>query len=114
MKYETDIFQAKSRKDGERKANRGKIRDDVLRALVRYGAPASCADIARELECMELIDDCHRQTVAPRVTELVKDKVLEPVGREKDSYTGVTVTIYDLTDKGWKRYFDLVETPITK
>lgn len=93
-------FTEKSRAEGRDKVDSRTRKLEILRAMQLYGAPMSCRDVADELFCMGVLDHPHRQDVAPRITEMRLAGWIEAVGRERDSVSGVSVTVYELTSLG--------------
>lgn len=59
---------------------------------------------AKEIACMMLakryIPYCDRNFTAPRLTEMTHSGVVEPVGKTKCKWTGKTVSVYRLCDRG--------------
>lgn len=51
-------------------------------------------EIAVEMHKRGMIQSADRNYAAPRLTELSKDGIVEPVGRKKCTYTGKTVAVY--------------------
>lgn len=93
-------YTEKSRADGRAKVDTRTRKLEILRAMQIYGAPMSCRDVADELYCMGVLDHPHRQDVAPRITEMRLAGWIEAVGREKDTVSGVSVTVYEMTSLG--------------
>ena len=55
--------------------------------------------IAVEMQKKGYIPTSERNFTAPRLTELSKKGVVEPIGKECCIYTGKMVTVYGLTDE---------------
>ena len=66
---------------------------DVLR-----GHKMTAKEIAIEMHKRGMIPTSERNFTAPRLTELSKRGVVEPIGKTKCKYTGKTVAVYALRE----------------
>lgn len=60
------------------------------------GKQMTAKEIAVEMWKRGYIPNSERNFTAPRLTELSKDGVVEPIGKVKCEYTGKTVAVYRL------------------
>lgn len=58
--------------------------------------PMTAKEIAVEMWKRGYIPNSERNFTAPRLTELSRDGVVEPIGKVKCEYTGKTVAVYSL------------------
>ena len=72
---------------------------------LRYRQITECLKETREMTAKEIavrmmwkgyIPTAERNFTAPRLTEMSKNGMVEPVGKKKCFYTGRTVTVYSL------------------
>lgn len=73
---------------------------------VLAGGPMTAKECAVEMMARGYIPTAERNFTAPRLTELSRRGIVEPIGKKKCSYTGKTVAVYGLVDIGqriWER-----------
>ena len=63
------------------------------------GKEMTAKEIAVEMCNRGYIPTSERNFTAPRLTELSKNGVVEPVGKQRCAYTGKTVCVYALLEK---------------
>ena len=67
--------------------------------ILHGGKEMTAKEIAVEMCNRGYIPTSERNFTAPRLTELSKNGVVEPVGKQKCTYTGKTVCVYSLLEK---------------
>jgi repressor of nif and glnA expression len=67
--------------------------------ILQGGKEMTAKEIAVEMCNRGYIPTSERNFTAPRLTELSKNGVVEPVGKQKCTYTGKTVCVYALLEK---------------
>ena len=67
--------------------------------ILQSGKEMTAKEIAVELCNKGYIPTSERNFTAPRLTELSKCGVVEPVGKQRCKYTGKTVCVYALLEK---------------
>lgn len=87
-----------TRAEANEKVNRAMRYKQIIEALQTLEA-GTAAEIAHLLYKAQLIPTPERNYTAPRLTELMHNGVVEPVGKTQCKYTGRTVTVYKLRDK---------------
>ena len=80
------------------KSKRQRRYNDILDRLMTGEKTAK--EIAVELFELGLIPSAERNYTAPRLTELEKKGFVEVVDKKKCNYTGKTVAVYKITQKG--------------
>ena len=64
--------------------------------------PMTAKEMAVELFWKGKIPSAERNFVSPRVTELMHEGIVEPIGKKKCQFTGKKVTVYALMSDKWK------------
>lgn len=67
--------------------------------ILQGGKEMTAKEIAVEMCNRGYIPTSERNFTAPRLTELSKNGVVEPVGKQRCTYTGKTVCVYALLEK---------------
>ena len=67
--------------------------------VLQDGKEMTAKEIAVEMCNRGYIPTSERNFTAPRLTELSRNGVVEPVGKQRCSYTGKTVCVYGLLEK---------------
>ena len=67
--------------------------------VLHGGKEMTAKEIAVEMCNKGYIPTSERNFTAPRLTELSRNGVVEPVGKQKCTYTGKTVCVYGLLEK---------------
>ena len=67
--------------------------------VLQGGKEMTAKEIAVEMCNRGYIPTSERNFTAPRLTELSKNGVVEPVGKQRCTYTGKTVCVYALLEK---------------
>ena len=89
-------------------STRGEAHDSVDKAK-RYAQIVECLRERPEMTAKEIavmmnqkgyIPTAERNFSAPRLTELSKEGIVEPVGKTRCDYTGKTVAVYRLVNDG--------------
>lgn len=75
--------------------NKEKRYQQILEVLREYG-PMTAKEVAVKLAAKGYVPDAERNWSAPRLSELSKKGIVEPIGKTKCKYTGKTVAVYDL------------------
>lgn len=63
------------------------------------GKEMTAKEIAVEMCNRGYIPTSERNFTAPRLTELSRNGIVEPIGKQKCTYTGKTVAVYKLIEK---------------
>lgn len=66
--------------------------------ILAGGKEMTAKEIAVEMWNRGFVPTSERNFTAPRLTELSKKGIVEPVGKEKCQYTGKTVAVYKLIE----------------
>jgi len=66
--------------------------------ILQGGKEMTAKEIAVEMCKRGYIPTSERNFTAPRLTELSKNGVVEPVGKQRCTYTGKTVAVYKLRE----------------
>ena len=67
--------------------------------VLQGGKEMTAKEIAVEMRNRGYIPTSERNFTAPRLTELSKNGVVEPVGKQRCTYTGKTVCVYTLLER---------------
>lgn len=67
--------------------------------VLQGGKEMTAKEIAVEMCSRGYIPTSERNFTAPRLTELSRNGVVEPVGKQRCTYTGKTVCVYGLLEK---------------
>lgn len=67
--------------------------------ILQGGKEMTAKEIAVEMCNRGYIPTSERNFTAPRLTELSRNGVVEPIGKQKCTYTGKTVCVYGLLEK---------------
>ena len=67
--------------------------------ILKSGKEMTAKEIAVEMCNRGYIPTSERNFTAPRLTELSRNGVVEPVGKQRCTYTGKTVCVYGLLEK---------------
>ena len=67
--------------------------------ILKSGKEMTAKEIAVEMCNRGYIPTSERNFTAPRLTELSRNGVVEPVGKQRCRYTGKTVCVYALLEK---------------
>jgi len=67
--------------------------------ILKGGKEMTAKEIAVEMCNRGYIPTSERNFTAPRLTELSRNGVVEPVGKQRCTYTGKTVCVYGLLEK---------------
>lgn len=86
------------------KPERKKRYNEILSRLM-IGA-MTAKEIAEEMYKLGLIPTSERNFTAPRLTELEKMGLVKSIDKKKCQYTGKTVAIYEITQKGIEKRFE--------
>ena len=86
-----------TRGESHEQVDKQKRYQQILEVLEEHdNVPLSAKEIAFTLYHKGYIPTAERNFTAPRLTELCDKGIVEPVGKEKCSFTGKTVTVYQL------------------
>ena len=78
-----------------------KIRYMQILDRLSYG-DKTAKEIAVELYELGITNTAERNVSAPRLTELERMGMVQVVGKKKCSYTGKTIAVYRITQKGYE------------
>jgi len=70
----------------------------IIEILNDYSDGLSAKEIAIEMYKRQYVPTPERNCSAPRLTELSKQGIVEPIGKKRCNYTGKTVAVYKLLD----------------
>ena len=83
-----------TRGEAHEQVDKEKRYKQILETMASNLYPMSAKVIAVDMHKLGLIPTSERNFTAPRLTELSKKGVVEPVGKEVCEYTGRLVTVY--------------------
>lgn len=86
-----------TRAEAEETVDKKKRYGQIVECLREFG-DMTAKEIAVKMCRKHFIPTSERNFTAPRLTELSKIGVVEPVGKKKCSYTGKTVCVYTLRE----------------
>lgn len=84
-----------TRHEAHETVNKEKRYQQIIGVLREYG-PMTAKEVAIKLMAKGYVPDAERNHASPRLTEMAKKGLVEPIGRKKCSFTGKSVTVYDL------------------
>ena len=87
---------AETRAESEEKVNKKLRYSQIIEILQENSHPMSAKEIAVEMERKGYTPTSERNFVSPRATELLKNGVLECVGKKICGYTGHMVGVFEL------------------
>ena len=67
--------------------------------ILKSGKEMTAKEIAVEMCNRGYIPTSERNFTAPRLTELSRNGIVEPIGKQRCTYTGKTVCVYGLLEK---------------
>jgi hypothetical protein len=87
-----------TRADAEASVDKQKRYDEIIKCLEKYGALTglTAKECAVAMKIEGYIPTSERNFTAPRLTEMTKKGIVEPIGKKKCAYTGKTVAVYSL------------------
>lgn len=68
-------------------------RQQILAILEQLG-PMTAKEVAVEMHRRGLVGSDDRNNAAPRLTEMAKEGLVEPIGKTRCQYTGKTVSVF--------------------
>lgn len=83
-----------TRNEAHEQVDKGKRYKEILECLGKEKLTAK--EIAVKMFHKGYIPTTERNFTAPRLTELSKEGIVEPVGKKKCQYTGKTVAVYEV------------------
>lgn len=87
-----------TRAEAHEKVNKQKRYTQIVECL-KEGTPLTAKEVAVMMFNKGYVPTQERNHSAPRLTELCEKGVVEPVGKKRCTYTGKTVTVYDLCER---------------
>lgn len=93
-----EITTIECRNDSHEQLNKQKRRKDILWIMRNEDRPMTALQIAEQLFIHGLVGRVDRNYVAPRLTEMCIDGTVEPVGKQKCTTTGRTVTAFRIRE----------------
>lgn len=84
-----------TRQEANESVDREKRYRQILQILTK---PMTAKEIAVEMYRRGLVPSAERNYAAPRLTEMSKKGIVEPVGKKICGYTGKTVAVYARRD----------------
>ena len=85
-----------TRAESNEKVDRNKRYAQIIVCLKKANDGMTAKEIAVMMYLNNLIPSAERNFTAPRLNELSKKGVVEPIGKKKCKYTGRMVTVYGL------------------
>lgn len=79
------------------RVNKDIRKQQILKVLEDAHTGMTVREIAYELFVRNIVDFFERNNVAPRITELCQEGILEPIGTDIDQWTGRDVTVFYFT-----------------
>ena len=96
-----EIPTMETRSEAESSVDKQKRYKQIIECLKEYGNLGLTAkECAVVMMRKGYIPTSERNFTAPRLTEMSKTGLVEPIGKKKCEYTGKTVAVYALLDKG--------------
>lgn len=95
MRNPGEIPTIETRAEANALVNKEKRYQQILEVLREYG-PMTAKEVAVKLATKGYVPDAERNHASPRLTEMAQKGLVEPIGRKKCSFTGKSVTVYDL------------------
>lgn len=89
---------AECRHDSHEATDKQKRRKYILWVLRFRDEPMTAMEIANELYKIGAIKILDRNSVSPRMTEMCKEGICEPVGKKKCTTTGRMVTAFQIRE----------------
>lgn len=105
-----EIPTLETRSESEAVLDKKKRYSQIIEVLTG-GKEMTAKEIAVVMYQRGYIPTSERNFTAPRLTELSYKGVVEPIGKQKCSYTGKTVAVYKLRE-GQTNIFDFIEEGI--
>ena len=93
-----EIPTLETRAEAEQAVNKMKRYEQIIEVLREYGR-LTAKEIAVRMYIREWIPDKDRNHVSPRLTEMMKDGRVEPVGKKYCEYTKKKVTCWSLVEE---------------
>lgn len=93
-----EILTFSTRSDSHEKVDKKKRYSQILEIL-SGGKEMTAKEIAIEMCNRGYIPTSERNFTAPRLTELSYKGIVEPVGKQKCSYTGKSVAVYKIREE---------------
>lgn len=78
--------------------DRKKRYEQIIKSLAEL-KEATAKELAIDMYNKGLIPTTERNFTAPRLTEMSKKGIVEPIGKKRDKYTGKMVAVYKLLNK---------------
>lgn len=102
MNYEErrpgEIPTLETRAEAEQAVDKRKRYEQILEVMSEY-QPLTAKEIAVRMYIRKYIPDKDRNHVSPRLTEMMKDGRVEPVGKKYCEYTKKKVTCWSLVEE---------------
>lgn len=92
-----EITTFETRAESNESVDREKRYNQILEIL--KGHKMTAKEIAVEMYKRGYIPSTERNFTAPRLTELSKKGIVEPIGKIKCEYTGKSVAVYEICNK---------------
>lgn len=90
---------AETRGESEEKVNKKLRYSQIIEILQENAKPMTAKEIAVEMERRGYTPTSERNFVSPRATELLKNGVLDCVGKKKCEYSHKSVGVFELRKK---------------
>ena len=84
------------RADSYEITDKQKRRRNILEIMILHNRPLTAYEIAQELFCTGKVNRIDRNYVAPRLTEMSIEGIVEPVGKKLCQETGRKITAYQV------------------
>ncbi len=94
-----EIPTLETRSEANETVDKKKRYKQIIEVLKENPKGLTAKEIACVMYCNRDIPTSERNFTAPRLTELSKKGIVEPIGKKKCTYTGKTVCVYGLLEK---------------
>ena len=82
-----------------KKLDKDTRKKEIIQILLNTKESLTVREIAYQLFVDNKVKFFERNTVAPRITELCSEGILEPKGTDIDDWTGKSVTVFGFTEE---------------
>ena len=90
-----------TRGEAHESVDKKKRYSQIIECLIESRIGLTAKEIAVIMMQKGYIPTSERNFTAPRLTEMMEQGVVEPIGKTTCQYTGKTVTVYALRDWDW-------------
>lgn len=93
-----EITTLECRAEAEESINKA-LRQKQVIEILEQGGEMSAKEIAVEMMNRGYVPTSERNWSSPRITELCRKGIIEPVGRKKCQYSGKSVTVFAIREE---------------